>query len=396
MNLGIVSVWDERGAGYVSKLYDEYLSEHFDVYIYNRGYSKNKFPFDQRVYNARKVSSSKPMSIHKKEFKEWIDNNKIETILFNEQQSWEPIIWCKEWKIKTVAYIDYYTEQTVPLHDAYDLLICNTKRHLEAFKSHKNAKYYPWGTDVGIFTPKKKTNKVPVFLHSCGYSPTRKGTDSLLRAFKNIDLDYKLIIHAQVDLKKALPDEIPLIENLLQSGKMELINKTIPAPGLYYLADYYVYPTKLEGIGLTIAESISSGLIPIIPNCPPMIEFLPEQHKYKIKVDRHVSRFDGYYWPQCIISESHLEELIYLAINNFPNQNLRLSLREWAIKKLNFRKNFQNLEKDILNLKFHKADRELIQKIKMYELNRPLTHRKILKLINKLYKFIHPIKYLFK
>ena len=70
MNLGIVSVWDERGAGYVSKLYDEYLSEHFDVYIYNRGYSKNKFPFDQRVYNARKVSSSKPMSIHKKEFKE--------------------------------------------------------------------------------------------------------------------------------------------------------------------------------------------------------------------------------------------------------------------------------------------------------------------------------------
>ena len=396
MNLGIVSVWDERGAGYVSKLYDEYLSEHFDVYIYNRGYSKNKFPFDQRVYNARKVSSSKPMSIHKKEFKEWIDNNKIETILFNEQQSWEPIIWCKEWKIKTVAYIDYYTEQTVPLHDAYDLLICNTKRHLEAFKSHKNAKYYPWGTDVEIFTPKNNSNKVPVFLHSCGYAPTRKGTESLIRAFKNIDLDYKLIIHTQVDLKKALPDEIPLIENLLKSGKMELINKTITAPGLYFLADYYVYPTKLEGIGLTIAESISSGLIPIIPNFPPMIEFLPEEHKYKIKVDRYVSRFDGYYWPQCIISESHLEELICLAINDFPNQNLKLSLREWAIKKLNFRENFKNLEKDIKNLKFHKADRELIQKIKMYELNRPLTHRKILKLINNFYKFLYPIKYLFK
>ena len=396
MNLGIVSVWDERGAGYVSKLYDEYLSEHFDVYIYNRGYSKNKFPFDQRVYNARKVSSSKPMSIHKKEFKRWIDKNKIETILFNEQQSWDPIIWCKEWKIKTVAYIDYYTEQTVPLHDAYDLLICNTKRHLEAFKSHKNAKYYPWGTDVEIFTPKNNSNKVPVFLHSCGYAPTRKGTDSLIRAFKNIDLDYKLIIHTQVDLKKALPDEIPLIENLLKSGKMELINKTITAPGLYFLADYYVYPTKLEGIGLTIAESISSGLIPIIPNCPPMIEFLPEEHKYKIKVDHHVSRFDGYYWPQCIISEKHLEELINLAINDFPNKNLKSTLRKWAIKKLDFRKNFKNLESEFKNLKFQKAERELIQKIKMYESNRPLTHKKILKLINKLYKFLYPIKYLFK
>lgn len=396
MNLGIVSVWDERGAGYVSKLYDEYLSEHFDVFIYNRGYSKNKFPSDQRVYNAQKVSSSKPMSIHKKEFKEWIDNNKIEAILFNEQQSWEPIIWCKEWEIKTVAYIDYYTEQTVPLHDAYDLLLCNTKRHLEAFKSHKNAKYYPWGTDVQIFIPNNNTNKVPVFLHSCGYSPTRKGTDSLLRAFKNIDLDYKLIIHTQVDLKKALPDEIPIIENLLQSGKMELINKTITAPGLYFLADYYVYPTKLEGIGLTIAESISSGLIPIIPNCPPMIEFLPEEYKYKIKVDRHVSRFDGYYWPQCIISEKYLEELIFLAINDFPNQNLKSSLREWAIKKLDFRKNFKNLEKDIMNLKFHDVDKELIQKIISYELNRPLSHKKIVNIINRLYEFLYPLKYLFK
>jgi len=396
MNLGIVSVWDERGAGYVSKLYDEYLSEHFVVFIYNRGYSKNKFPFDQRVYNARKVGSTKPMSIHKKEFKEWIDNNKIETILFNEQQSWEPIIWCKEWKIKIVAYIDYYTEETVPFHDAYDLLICNTKRHLKAFKSHKNVKYYPWGTDVETFTPKNNNNKVPVFLHSCGYSPTRKGTDSLIRAFKNIDLDYKLIIHTQVDLKKALPDEIPLIENLQKSGKMELVNKTIPAPGLYYLADYYVYPTKLEGIGLTIAESISSGMIPIIPNCPPMIEFLPKEHKYKIKVDRHVSRFDGYYWPQCIISEKHLEELINLAINDFPNKNLKSTLRKWAIKKLDFRKNFKNLESELKNLKFQKAERELIQKIKMYELNRPLTHKKILKLINKLYKFLYPIKYLFK
>ena len=391
MNLGIVSVWDERGAGYVSKLYDEYLSEHFDVFIYNRGYSKNKFPSDQRVYNAQKVSSPKPMSIHKKEFKEWIDNNKIETILFNEQQSWEPIIWCKEWKIKTVAYIDYYTEQTVPLHDAYDLLLCNTKRHLEAFKSHKNAKYYPWGTDVQIFTPNNNTNKVPVFLHSCGYSPTRKGTDSLLRAFKNIDLDYKLIIHTQVDLKKALPDEIPLIENLLESEKMELINKTIPAPGLYFLADYYVYPTKLEGIGLTIAESISSGLIPIIPNCSPMIEFLPEEYKYKINVDRHVSRFDGYYWPQCIISESHFEELIYLAINDFPNQNLKSSLREWAIKKLNFRENFKNLENDIMALKFNKAEIELLNKIKNFELQRPLNHKKIIYSINRIYSFY--IKY---
>ena len=161
MNLGIVTVWDERGAGYVSKHYRDYLKNHFNVFIYNRGYSKNKFYQDKQIYNSSKVSSSKPMSIHKKEFKKWIDINTIETILFNEQQSWEPILWCKKWKVKTVAYIDYYTEETVSLHDAYDLLICNTKRHFDAFKNHHNVKFYKWGTDLKIFKSSDKDFSIP-------------------------------------------------------------------------------------------------------------------------------------------------------------------------------------------------------------------------------------------
>ena len=382
MNIGIVTVWDERGAGYVSMHYRNYLSTFFDIYIYNRGYSKNKFQNDERVYKSKKVSSFKPMSIHKKEFKKWIDKYKIETVLFNEQQSWDPIIWCKEWGIKTIAYIDYYTEETIELHNAYDLLICNTKRHYEAFEKHKNVKYFPWGTDLNLFKPKNIDNKTPTFLHSCGFSPSRKGTDSVLRAFENIELDFKLIIHSQIDLIKEYPELTYIINKLEKSEKLEIITKTVPAPGLYYLADYYVYPTRLEGIGLTISESICSGLVPIIPDCPPMIEFLPEQYKYKIKVNREVSRFDGYYWPQCIISVNHLEELINLAIKEFPNQNLKSSLKEWAIQKLNFRKNFKGLEFLIENLKFYNLDPKTKKLINSFEAKRPINHKKLNNLMN--------------
>ena len=37
MNIGIVTVWDERGAGYVSKIYRDYLSNYFNVFIYWTG-----------------------------------------------------------------------------------------------------------------------------------------------------------------------------------------------------------------------------------------------------------------------------------------------------------------------------------------------------------------------
>jgi len=113
-----------------------------------------------------------------------------------------------------------------------------------------------------------------------------------------------------------------------------------------------------------------------------MTEFLPEEFKYTINVDRKVSRFDGYYWPQCIISVNHLEELINLAIKEFPNKNLKSSLKEWAINKLNFRKNFKGLEFVIENLEFQTLDLKTKKLISSFEAGRPIKHKKLINIIN--------------
>ena len=389
IKLGIVTVWDERGAGYVSRHYYQYLSEFFNVFIYNRGYSKNKFPNLDYIYNAQKIDSLKPMSINKKEFKEWIDKNGIEIILFNEQQSWEPVLWCKEWKIKTIAYVDYYTEKTIKLHDAYDLLLCNTKRHFEAFKNHKNVKYFKWGTDLDLFKPVKVNNSIPTFFHSCGYSPGRKGTDLVLKAFNDIKYNFKLIIHTQINLKKYDISLEPLIENLTKSKKLSIINKTVPAPGLYHLADYYVYPTRLEGIGLTILESLSSGLIPILPDFPPMNEFVSKNHPYKISINKLYAREDGYFWPQVEVCDKSFHELLIKAIKSFPNNELKSEMREWSKKNFNFKTNFIGLDKAIKDLSFGSLEYDTKIAINEFESNRPINHR----LLNRINNFIYKIGY---
>lgn len=352
MNIGIVTTWFERGAAYVSKQYMKVLQEEHNVFIYARSgesYAKGNPEWDfPNVYWSKKIDSPFTVTvIDKKEFTDWIKENKIEAVLFNEQHWWEPMLWCEELNVKTIAYIDYYTESTIPLFAVYDLLICNTKKHLEAFKWHKGARYIPWGTDIDLFKPNGNeiTKESIIFFHSCGMNPKRKGTDLLLQAIPLIkNPDYKVIIHTQIDLKSFYPDLNETIDRLILTEKLEIIHKTVYAPGLYTLGDIYVYPSRLEGIGLTVAEAISCGLGVIIPDCGPMNEFVNNNFGKKVKIEKYFSRHDGYYWPQNEVSISELADAMEFYVNDKANINaIKLAARKYAKNQLDWNTNAKEI-----------------------------------------------------
>ena len=121
----------------------------------------------------------------------------------NEQQAWGLILLAKKLNIKIGTYIDYYTEETIPLFGIYDFLICNTKKHYSAFQWHPNCFFVQWGTNVDVFKAddlELKDSSRIVFFHSSGMNPKRKGTDLVLRSFKNLSTNSKLIIHTQKNL----------------------------------------------------------------------------------------------------------------------------------------------------------------------------------------------------
>jgi len=305
LNIGIVTTWFERGAAYVSRQYSELLSQEFHVYIYARGenFEKNNSHWNSEGITWGKESKIPvPHAIDKRDFRRWIDANSIDTVFFNEQQWLMPVLWCNEWGIKTGAYIDYYTEETVDLFAVFDFLVCNTRRHYSVFDWHPECFYVPWGTDINLFKPRSFDIVDPgfvTFFQSCGYSPVRKGTDFVLEAFDKLEGNAKLVIHSQADLLKCLPEHIEIMERLIGKEKLKLVNKTVTAPGLYHLGDVYVAPSRLEGIGLTVAEALSCGLPLITVDFPPMNEFVEDGAGFSAKVDRIWARKDGYYWPQC-------------------------------------------------------------------------------------------------
>jgi glycosyltransferase involved in cell wall biosynthesis len=299
---------------------------------------------DERVTWGKKVRFGSLTSIDLKEFRYWIEKNKIELVLFNEQHWWPPVLLCNELGVKTGAYVDYYTEQTLPFFACYDFVICNTRRHQCAFEWHSQCLYLPWGTDLNLFKSESFSpvnDKCVTFFHSSGMSPERKGTDLVIKAFAEISHVAKLVIHSQRPLKTYFSSLASLILKLETSGRLICHEETVPAPGLYHLGDVYVYPTRLEGIGLTIIESLACGLPVIVPDNPPMNEFVEDNPNSKlVTIERQVSRADGYYWPQCFINLKSLQkQMEYYVDNSQQLEAFKMGSRQYAEEKFDWSRN---------------------------------------------------------
>jgi len=402
MNIGFVTTWFESGAAYVSQQYISQLESCHKIFIYARA---GEIPAKDEAHWTSNYNITRnkedlliPTYIDRKQFTRWIIKNKLDVLFFNEQQWWEPLKWCREMGIKTGAYVDYYTELTIPLFAAYDFLVCNTKRHYSAFSWHPQCYYVPWGTNIEIFNPAKNdrpVNEPVVFFHSCGVDPFRKGTDLLIRAFREVKTSCRLIIHTQVSIETRFPELKQILNDLTASGKLEIIEKTVSSPGLFHLGDVYVYPSRLEGIGLTIAEALASGLPVVVPDHPPMNEFvLAGETGFLIKVDRLYARNDGYYWPLCNIDTDDLTAILEL-ISALPSQvkSMQISARKYSEEKLNWHNNYTTILNIFEQAKTLKNDPKVISDIDRYQ---KFGFNKIYYFIYKNRTLVKPFSLLYK
>jgi len=304
--VGIVTTWFERGAAYVSRQFRETLQAGHQVFIYGRGgeLSGRGDPRWDGPFVTWDPGSSLliPTALDRQSFLGWIQSNRIEVVLFNEQRWWPPVQWCDELGIVTGCYLDYYTRATVPLFGLYDFLIANTRRHHSVFEWHPACHYVPWGTDLDLIRPATFELVNPprvTFFHSAGMDPHRKGTDLVLRAFEPLSGAARLLVHSQVNLRRVLVSHRRLIRRLENSGTLELITGTFPLPGFYHRGDVYLYPSRLDGIGLTLCEALAAGLPVITTDVPPMNEFADSSCSWLVPAAFASQRSDGYYWPQC-------------------------------------------------------------------------------------------------
>lgn len=315
MAVGLITQWNEAGAGYVARAYVMALESDERIHIYHRGKISNRTRLLNKhltsslnisYYRAAPSRAQYFSDIDLDDLKKWIDTYNISIIIFNEQHFWRPVLFCKSLGLRLGAYIDYYLPTTVSFFHVYDFLICNTKRHYNVFSWHPHCFYIPWGTDLSLFKPttldRIDAEKI-IFFHSAGSSPYRKGTDLVLQAFDTMPHQAcKLVIHSQLPEHKYASYLRKLIARLKGSLRLEFIEGTIHAPGLYHKGDIYLYPARLDGIGLTVPEAMACGLPVITADEPPMNEFVPTGCGELVRVEKYQRRFDNYYWAMAQIS----------------------------------------------------------------------------------------------
>jgi glycosyltransferase involved in cell wall biosynthesis len=360
MKIGIVTTWFERGAAIVSRQFMDVLnSQGHDIYIYARG--GEHFAKNDKNWNLKNVTWNKylfsniPTDIDKTQFLEWIKNTNLDCILFNEQQFLAPVAWAKDLQVPCIAYIDYYTKDNINSFNIYDQLWCNTKRHFSAFSWHEGARYIPWGTDISIFNYKGIEARYQ-FFHSSGMSPYRKGTDIFINAMYEIkdilkEKKLKSLIHTQVPIKNVFPNLKSKIEELEGIEILDIIHKTIPQPGLYNLGKIYIYPSRLEGIGLTLAEAACSGLYIVTSRNEPMTEFAMSNFSDLIDIDNYFSRKDNYYWDMCEPSIRSLKEIMLKKIKIDSYQ-----ISQEAAKRFHFKANATSLSEHLNEISFRTID----------------------------------------
>jgi len=367
MNIGIVTSWHEGGAGYVSRAYMNVLKSHgHDVQIYVRG--GRYYPMGNPIWDLPnvtwgiryeppgKLTQFNMQYVNMCHFEKWLYKHNISVIITNEDTRFELAKRAKSLGYVVGTYIDYYKKDTVNEFNVYDFLLCNTKRHHSVFAHMPYAFYIPWGTDINVFKPqsdrdKRKNDDTLVFFHSANFGGRncRKGTDLLLKAFQKINGKVELVIHSQAPLSKFGDDAAEIVK---KDKRIEFIEKTVPAPGLYHRGDVFVYPSRLEGIGLCVPEALACGLPVITTDNAPMNEFVKDnENGLLVKVKETRKREDGYYWPEKIADIDDLANKMQTYTND---RNLLMrhkhQARENAEKYLDWMKNASAVSNNLQSL----------------------------------------------
>jgi len=370
VNIGIVTAWLECGAGYVSRSYMRVLQQHgHNVGIYVRGWCGHYDPHPDPIWDMPEVTWGiryKPLGrvsrfdeqyVNMLHFETWLRQNDIEVIITNEDHGFDLAKRAKRLGYIIGTYIDYYTHDTIQQFGVYDFLLCNTKRHYSVFRNHDNCYYVPWGTDIDTFRPQPRSardtdDEAVVFFHSAGVGGMnlRKGTDLLVQAFRNVTGNARLIVHSIVPMTRYGKEVMDIIN---RDNRIQFIEKIVSAPGLYHLGDVFVYPSRLEGIGLCIPEALACGLPVITTDNAPMNEFV--EHGVNgslVRVNKTTMTPYGYYWPETIVDLDCLTRAMQAYVDDRGLLYLQQArARESAENRLNWMKNASDLGDKLVDLR---------------------------------------------
>ncbi|NOZ06603.1 MAG: tetratricopeptide repeat protein [Chloroflexi bacterium] len=340
LRIGFVTIWFERGQAYVTKTLRDAVSGNNETFIFARTggvYGQPKLETGG-FWNVPNLTTFPQYQIPKNVLAQWIEANRLDAVIFNEEYDWNLVQAAKETGVRVLTYLDYYKEDWKPFMGLYDAVLCSTLRTFYLVRDSCNAYYVGWAVDTELFRPRDNGDEKFTFFHNAGWLGInyRKMTPAVVLAFDAISRhlpNTTLFVHAQVGLEK-LP---PVVAHIVhENPRITYHVETVPAPGLYHKGHILVFPSKLEGLGLPLLEGVASGLPVIATDAPPMNEFVRAgENGLLAEVAGTVNRQDNIAFPETIVDVNDLAaKMAALAQDRDRVKQMGMNARKFAEEEL--------------------------------------------------------------
>ena len=251
-------------------------------------------------------SSNACLNVHK-----WIiDNNINKLIVFEpvKDNIWHVLTYLKDkfpdMKLYGVPMIDITRKSDIDAHNIFDIVLCSTMTTYSILKNEglSNLLYVGWCVDTSKFYPNfdrlnshKNISEYPKarcldswklrcrFFHNAGWggSEWRKNTESVVLAFNEVckKMDYvTLHIHTQKPINEypesicniiKTNNNIKITEGDLSFNEVAEMTRSV---------DVSVLPSRWEGLGIPLYESLACGVPVITVDNYPMNEIVSHNH----------------------------------------------------------------------------------------------------------------------
>lgn len=341
LNVGFISVWFERGQSYVTKMIRDAVAEKHNTFVFARTGHACEMPMLETTgqWSVPNLSIWPHYDIPVNVIDEWIKDNNLDVVVFNEEYDWELVKAAKRTRAKVFTYLDFYKDDWRADMGLFDSVLCSTKRTYHMVKAFCAAQYIGWGVDTDLFRPAIHDPEY-TFFHNAGWlgNNYRKMTPAVIAAFDSISRlspDFSLFVHSQVKLEMLPSIIIDIVKN---NPRIIFHVETLPAPGLYHKGKIMLFPTKLEGLGLPLFEGLSCGMPVITTNAPPMNEFVRDNHTgLLVDLAFRTTREDNVAFPEEIIDMMDLSrKMARLASDDKLLRTMSKNARRYAEEELRF------------------------------------------------------------
>jgi 1,2-diacylglycerol 3-alpha-glucosyltransferase len=300
MRIGICAYWFNRGQGVVARQLRSALEElgHETFVLARPTRASNIRPaFVDRsgVWDQPRITEASRYEIPTGELVAWGREHELDLAFFDQNYGFEAIQALRESGVRTLArfvWEQFSAADVEPARRALDVVYSLTASeraryarmgiesprvhwgiHPELLAYARDPALTPAAGGAGSERESETATRAGLRLfYPAGFLSRRKPVKEVLRAFRRVDGEASLVIKGQVERKLAL-----LERAAARDPRVQVVLEDLPIDdhmARFAAADVCLAPSRWEGLGLHLYESMALGLPVITNDNPPMNELI--------------------------------------------------------------------------------------------------------------------------